>query len=275
MADKLGQQFKEHEAKWESALPSQVPVIMRLDGKAFHTFTRGFVKPFSSVLHNAMADTAAALCKEIQNARFAYTQSDEISILIYEQSDRSQPWFGNRIQKMCSVAGSLCANVFNDSLASQHLLAARDAMREGMTDAQVRGEYFDKFKVGRANFDVRVFSLPKEEVQDYFRWRQEDAVRNSVSMLAQAHFSHRKLHKKNRRDMLAMLQSKGISWKDLEDWKKSGSVIIKQWREKKGPNGEIVHRSFWDSIEVCPQFALNDDFILTHLTQEEKDGNGN
>jgi tRNA(His) 5'-end guanylyltransferase len=92
-------------------------------------------------------------------------------------------------------------------------------------------------------------------VADYFKWRQDDAIRNSISMLAQAHFSHRKLHKKNRRDMRDMLQSKGIKWEGLDDWKKNGSTIVKQWREKEGPNGEVVHRSYWASLTSCPNFT--------------------
>lgn len=245
MFDKLGSELKAIEKSFEVTLPVQTPVIMRLDGKAFHTFTRGFEKPFSADIHQAMVFAAAGLCKEIQNARFAYTQSDEISILIYESADRSQTWFGNRIQKMCSVAASFCANSFNDVL-------------------RIRG-----IDCPKANFDVRVFSLPKEKVAAYFQWRQEDAVRNSISMLAQAHFSHKKLHKKNRREMRAMLQSKGINWEDLEDWKRNGSTIVKMWREKEGPNGELVHRSYWDALDKCPNYEACNIFVPTQFGPPE------
>jgi tRNA(His) 5'-end guanylyltransferase len=247
MFDKLGTELKAIEKSFEATLPLQTPVIMRLDGKAFHTFTRPFkTEPFSDIIHNSMKEAAAVLCKEIQNARFAYTQSDEISILIFEPSDRSQTWFGNRIQKMCSVAASVCSNTFNRQITREIL----DCPGEGYPVTPFK----DSLPRNEACFDVRVFSLPKDKVAAYFQWRQEDAVRNSISMLAQAHFSHRKLHKKNRQEMRAMLQSKGIKWEDLEDWKKNGSTIVKQWREKEGPNGEIVHRSFWDSIDKSPNF---------------------
>lgn len=249
MFDKLGNELKAIEKSFESTLPLQTPVIMRLDGKAFHTFTRGFEKPFSHCIHNAMVEAASVLCKEIQNARFAYTQSDEISILIFEAADKSQTWFGNRVQKMCSVAASICSNVFNKKLKEEV-------------------ESYDAPAPQMAAFDVRVFSLPlDQQVQSYFQWRQEDAVRNSISMLAQAHFSHRKLHKKNRREMRSMLQSKGINWEDLRDWKKFGSVIVKQWREKEGPNGELVHRSFWGALENCPDFEKSE-FVAENLKQE-------
>ena len=224
--DKLGEELKAIEKANEGILPTQVPVIIRLDGKAFHTYTKKAEKPFSVPIHIGMIAAASALCKEIQNARFAYTQSDEISILIYEPADKSQCWFANKIQKMVSVASSICTTEFNDwNLA-----------------------------LGKAHFDARAFSIPKDRVADYFKWRQEDAIRNSISMLAQANFSHRKLHKKNRRDMQDMLQLKGIEWKDLDDWKKNGSAVVKQWREKEGPNGEKVQRSFWASLEKCPNF---------------------
>jgi tRNA(His) 5'-end guanylyltransferase len=260
MFDKLGSGLKELEKASESTLPLQTPVIMRLDGKAFHTLVKkaNVEKPFDTMLHIAMRDTAAALCKEIQNARFAYTQSDEISILIYESSEKSQTWFGNRVQKMVSVASSLATAVFNargNSLPGQFLKRADGSPVIAL-------------------FDARVFSVPKEQVSDYFQWRQEDCIRNSISMLAQAHFSHRKLHKKNRRDMLDMLQSKGIKWEELDDWKKRGSTIVKMWREKEGPNGEIVHRSYWDALELCEVFPpgfVQTDFTDKHLEQEKSD----
>lgn len=245
--NELSNIYKKIESQWDAKLPLQKPVIMRLDGKAFHTFTRSFEKPFSEAIHRAMTAAASILCKEIQCARFAYTQSDEISILIFEPTEKSQTWFGNRIQKMCSVAGSICSNAFNKQITAEI--------------SGIQSPLYD------ACFDVRILSVGPEDVQNYFIWRQEDAIRNSISMLAQAHFSHRKLHKKNRRDMLQMLQSKDIQWDELEDWKKYGSTVIRQWREKEGPNGEIVHRSYWGRLAKCPNFS-EEDFVDEHLRQE-------
>lgn len=247
MPDKLGEYFKVLEDEYETRLPTQTPVIMRLDGKAFHTYTRGFEKPFSDRIHEAMVEAAAVLCKEIQNARFAYTQSDEISILIYEPTDKAQTWFGNRVQKMCSVAGSVCSNIFNNKL--------REVAEADNKDLSL------------AAFDVRVFSCPKDKVEEYFHWRQQDAIRNSVSALAQAHFSHRKLNKKKRRDMLIMLEDNGIQWDNCEDWQKYGSTIVKMWREKKGPNGEVVHRSYWGKMDQCVKFFKIYECISTEFTE--------
>ena len=274
MFDKIGTEFKELEKAFQHTLPFHMPVIMRLDGKAFHTFTRPFKKPFSNIIHNAMVHTAAVLCKEIQNARFAYAQSDEISILIYEQADKSQTWFGNRIQKMVSVASSVASNAFNRQIA-------REILDRVDGDGFPIAPFKDSLPRNEAVFDARVFSIDPDQVAKYFQWRQEDAVRNSISMLAQAHFSHKKLHKKNRHDMIAMLQSKDIEWKSLENWKKYGSTIVKMWREKEGLSGVKVHRSYWDAKEKSPFFnncidfcpttdGLSDpDFIEKHLEQEK------
>jgi tRNA(His) 5'-end guanylyltransferase len=247
--DKLGEPFKKAESQFDVQLVNGSPVIIRVDGRAFHTYTRKFEKPFDLNLHEAMVDTAAALCKEMQNARFAYTQSDEISILLWEKTPESQPWFGNRVMKMASVSASVATNVFNRSIR-------RLAYEEDIPLPD------------NALFDSRVFNLIPEQVQGYFSWRQQDAVRNSVSMLAQAHFSSKKLHGKNRRDMLDMLKSKGVDWSILPDWQRKGSLVTKVWTEKQGPNGEIVHRSSWVEADHTPWFQYEDSFFEA-LSAEE------
>lgn len=249
MFDDMGTLYKNYEQEWELSLPTQVPVILRVDGRAFHTYTRGFKKPFDLGLHGAMVKVAEALCHDIQNARFAYTQSDEISVLIYEKTPESQPWFGNRIQKMCSIAGSIASAVFNEAIAEITIggKPARD----------------------KAYFDARVLSVPVDEVQGYFVWRQVDAIRNSTSGLAQANFSAKELHGKNRSSMLQMLADKGINWHELEDWQKSGSVVVKKWAERLGPKGEVVHRSYWAGEGAYPLFSDNPAFIEQMLAREE------
>jgi tRNA(His) guanylyltransferase len=247
--DTFGEPFKKAEAQFDTTLVPGSPVIIRVDGRAFHTYTQKFNKPFDYSLHEAMIATAATLCKEIQNARFAYTQSDEISFLLYEKTIEAQPWFGNRTIKMASVSASMATNSFNQKI--QEICSSEVV-----------------YYPSNALFDSRVFSLKPEQVQDYFFWRQQDAVRNSVSMLAQAHFSPKQLHGKNRQDMLNMLKSKGIEWSLIDNWKRVGSIVVKTWSEKEGPNGEIAHRSAWTEAEQCPWFQHADYFFDNLLAQE-------
>ena len=222
--DEFGDRMKQYERCQSTQLPERTPIIMRLDGRAFHTFTRKgrFSRPFDENLHRAMQMAAAALCSDIQNTRLAYTQSDEISILIYPKNTLSQPWLGNKVQKMVSVAAGVATAHFG--------VWIRNYIEDGQFPS----------------FDARVFTLPVSEIPNYFWWRQADAIRNSVSMLARHHFSHRELHKKNVSQMKQMLhEDKSISWDEQKGWAKQGSVIVKQpilgsersrWRSMDAPN---------------------------------------
>jgi len=191
-------------------LPHRIPHIIRLDGKTFHTYVKKVKceKPFDENLHNAMCQAAIALCEQITNARFAYIQSDEISILIHPKNTLSQPWMGNRLQKIASVSASIATAHFNFWMKN-HI------EHEGTL----------------AFFDSRAFILPQHEVHNYFWWRQSDAIRNSVSMLARHHFSHKKLYKKSRTDMLDMLNEIGVEHSKLPFWSQCGSGIKRDGEE--------------------------------------------
>lgn len=193
----LGNRMKEfYENRYRIKLTRKVPVVIRLDGKAFHTLTRGCTKPFDSHLVGSMLKTTEFLCKEIQGAKCAYVQSDEISILLSD-FDRieSESWFDYNLQKVVSVSAAMASVKFTDVFGRM------------------------------AFFDSRAFNIPREDVCNYFVWRQQDWIRNSVQMLAQAHFSHKELHCKNTSDMHEMLFQKGINWADLESVYKNGSFL--------------------------------------------------
>lgn len=228
MSDKtgLGDRMKRYERVTDHALPIKTPVIIRVDGKAFHTFTRGCEKPWDARLVNAMCAAASALCEGIDGARFAYLQSDEISVLVADWSSlQSQPWLGYRLQKLCSVASSIATAEFNASMPMVKL----------------------------ALFDARAFSVPHHEVVNYFIWRQQDATRNSISGLAQSHFSHRQLHGKNTKAMQEMLHAeRGINWNDLPAWQKRGYTVIKR------PCGD--DRTAW-ALEEPPIFSQERGYI--------------
>lgn len=193
--DSLGDRMKRnYEDRYRLSLTRRTPVIMRLDGKAFHTLTRGAEKPFDPRLSSAMHATAEKLLDEIQGAKCAYVQSDEISILITDFDKLStHAWFDYNVQKMVSVSAAVAAVEFTQ--------------RYGRT----------------AHFDSRVFNVPKEDVVNYFRWRYLDWLRNSIQMLAQSMFSHKELHAKNQAVLHEMCFQKGRNWNDLAPVWKNGA----------------------------------------------------
>lgn len=200
MKDSLGDRMKNnYENISRTKLMRRTPVIMRLDGKAFHTLTRECKKPFDDKFSMAMKETARAVLEEAQGSQFAYVQSDEISILFTDYATHeTQAWFDYNIQKMCSVAASIASVTFT-----------KEFMKTGY-------------------FDCRVFNIPREEVINYFIWRQQDWQRNSVQMLARSEYSQKELQHKTVPMMHDMLKEKGIDWFALnpEKWK-NGLVVTK------------------------------------------------
>jgi len=199
MNDSLGDRMKHnYEDRYRFFLTRRTPVILRLDGKAFHTLTKKCTKPFDHNFRACMVNSAKSVFQEIQGAKLAYVQSDEISILITDYDKiETQAWFDYNIQKMCSVSASIASSIFSEMFSNYGF------------------------------FDCRVFNIPKEEVCNYFIWRQKDWIRNSVSMLAQSHYSHKQLHKKSVSDMHEMLHQKGVNWTNLENGWKNGTFIKK------------------------------------------------
>lgn len=210
----MEKRFKDnYESRSRVYLYRRMPVIIRLDGKAFHTFTGGFDKPFDGYMMRAMQETAKYLCENIQGCVLAYTQSDEISLLLidYETLD-SDAWFDYRLDKLVSVSASLATLQFNRVFAE----LVRDDKK-----------YAKALAVG-ALFDARAFNLPKEEVTNYFYSRQADATRNSIQMVAQKYFSHAELMGKDTnmlQDML--LTQKDVNWNDFSIPEKRGTCCIR------------------------------------------------
>lgn len=247
--DALGDRMKKYEYITRTYLVPRMPVIIRLDGKAFHTFTRGFKRPFDEVLISTMQDTTKYLCENIQGCVLGYTQSDEITLVLVDYKKlNSCAWFDNNIQKMCSIAASMATFAFN-----RFFVANLNAFYEFNTDIDLteigyhitfseedNGKYYEAYKKAAekgAMFDARVFNIPKEEVCNCVLWRQNDATRNSVEMVAQAHFSHGVLQNKSQSQMQDMLMlEKGINWNDFPVHQKRGSCCIKvQGDEDKRP----------------------------------------
>ena len=224
--DDLGNRMKTfYEEILKTKLIRRTPVVIRIDGKAFHTFTRGFKRPFDDVLIKNMQETAKYLCENIQGCQLAYTQSDEISLLLIDyQRFETSAWFDYEIQKMCSISASMATVAFNKIF--------RDTVGELHIKGALEKEYsciLYKAAQKGAMFDSRVFNIPREEVTNYFYWRQLDASRNSIQMVGQANFSHRELQHKSCNDIQDILMiQKGINWNDFPTYQKRGSCVVKE-----------------------------------------------
>lgn len=232
--DDLGTRMKTYyEQIPKTKLMRRTPVIIRIDGKAFHTFTRGFRKPFDEILIKAMQETTKYLCENIQGCVLGYTQSDEITLVLVDyQRFETSAWFDYEIQKMCSIAASMATMAFNKfftkHVASFDLrLAYNDYGDDTEENRCLLHTYMKALEKG-AMFDARVFNIPKEEVTNCIYWRQLDATRNSIQMVGQANFSHKELQGKSCNMIQDMLMTqKGINWNDLPTHQKRGSCVIK------------------------------------------------
>lgn len=260
--DTLGDRMKEYENAYRFYLTKRTPVILRIDGRAFHSFTRGFDKPFDTIFVKAMQETAKALCKNISGCKLAYTQSDEISLLLVDYDTlETQPWFGNNLQKLCSVAASIATLEFNKSF-NQLIDYYWEQDLIGNVD---KGEkYFDtllKAAEKGATFDARAFILPKEEVCNYFIWRQKDAVRNSIQSSAQALYPQKELQGKNSNELLDMIvQKTGTHWQEISLEHQRGTCCIKEEYELDG-----TIRTHWIIDKEIPLFTRNREYIEEYI----------
>lgn len=244
----LGDRMKRAESTTKTQLLSRMPVILRIDGRAFHTFAKRITRfdtamkeldtPFSAAMHELMVQTTRELVDGIQNCILGYTQSDEISLLLRDwDTHETQQWFGGSHQKMVSVSASIATAAFNFHAANLGF------KQSSFTDA--------------AQFDSRAYNLPREEVTNYFIWRQQDASRNSVQMLGHHHFSQKQMHGKNNSHVQDMLMlEKGINWNDIPTWMKRGTCVAPDYFTA-GVDENIPiftqERDYIDRLLVTPQ----------------------
>lgn len=230
--DELGKRMKEfYEAVPKTRLVRRTPVAIRIDGKAFHTFTRGFEKPFDEVLGRAMRKTMQYLCENIQGCVLGYTQSDEITLILIDYKKlTSSAWFDYEVQKMCSIAASMATMAFNRFFAGEvktFTFNNGENYERGSKEA-ILCEVYRNAVNKSAMFDARVFNIPKEEVANLIYWRQLDATRNSIQMVGQANFSHKELQNKSCNVIQEMLfQERDINWNDFPTHLKRGSCCVK------------------------------------------------
>lgn len=211
--DSLGERMKRFEDVTRASLTPRMPAIVRLDGKAFHTFTRRCEKPFDEAFQRCMWDAALYVCERVQGCRLAYVQSDEISLLLIDYEDLfSQGWFDHDVRKIVSVSAGMAAAAF--------------------------GRYWGGTIDGELPvFDSRVWNVPREDVANYFVWRQQDAVRDSIQGLAQAHFSAKSMHGQSCSVLQERLfAEKGINWNDCRTVQKRGACLA--WLPSADPPAE-------------------------------------
>ena len=225
------------------------PVAIRIDGKAFHTFTRGFQKPFDEVLIKSMQETMKYLCENIQGCVLGYTQSDEITLILVDYKKlTSSAWFDYEVQKICSIAASMATMAFNKFFRDN----VGDYLYENYDD-QYLADYIKILQNAvdkGAMFDARCFNIPKEEVTNLVYWRQLDASRNSIQMVGQACFSHKELQNKSCNDIQDMLMiQKCINWNDLPTYQKRGSCCVKRefWVDKN--DGEEFSKEYQEALD--------------------------
>lgn len=263
--DALGTRMKEYEYKTRKYLERKQPVICRIDGKAFHSFTRGLKKPFDEIFVKSMQDTMKYLCDNIQGCVLGYCQSDEITLVLVDyQSEEACAWFDNNIQKITSVSASMATFAFNKAFkVNSETTLRRINNTFACTDEEFKyANTIEKCLSNGAMFDSRVFTLPKEEVVNCLIWRQQDAIRNSIQSVGQANFSHTELHGKNCSEINDMLWlKKDIDWNSYPIHLKRGSCCIKKpFVINEGTEQETT-RNKWVLDTEIPIFTHNKDYV--------------
>ena len=208
--DELGDKLKALEMKYAGEkLDENLPICIRIDGKSFHTFTKGLKRPYDERLSNAMIETMNFLMDK-SDARLGYTQSDEISLVLFKTASYQQGYFGSRVQKLTSILASMATAKFNDEVSK---------------NISEKKNYY-------AFFDCRAFNVPSlKEAAEVFMWRQEDAIKNAITMAASSEYSHKQLHKKSSREKIQLLIEKNVEWSSYPEFFKSGTFAIKRYQE--------------------------------------------
>lgn len=241
--------FKVAEGEHRSSLSRRYAII-RLDGKAFHSYTRGLDRPVDNQLVEAMNQTATFLCQEVSGAVLAYTQSDEISLILdtLDKNGNIDSWLGGGIQKITSITASMATAQFNK-----------------IRETQGFGEK-------TAYFDSRVMDFDTlNDVASYCNWRRNDAIKNSVSMAASVLFSEKELAGKNTKERMSMLFNTNNQWGKLPEGFRFGRFTHREYRQEwvtyvhsktKQENSVLVWRSHWvTSPATC---GFSEDLIAAH-----------
>lgn len=282
--DELGKRMKEfYEQVPKTRLVRRTPVAIRIDGKSFHTFTRGFARPFDDILIKSMQNTMKYLCENIQGCVLGYHQSDEITLILIDYKKlTSSAYFDYEVQKMCSITASMATMAFNKFFTQEverYDFEWKNSLTPQSVEIQLNHQkYLDTLRAAvekGAMFDARVFNIPKEEVTNLVYWRQLDAARNSVQMVGQSYFSHKQLQNKSCNQIQDMLMTeKGINWNNFPAYKKRGSCCIKSETTTTAfVDGETktVERPHWYIDLNIPQFKNEGREYIDRLIRVDDD----
>lgn len=258
-----------YEARTRLLLPRRTYTVVRVDGKAFHTYTRGCARPFDYDLMADMDETAKALCEQVQGCRLAYVQSDEITLVLTDfETETTDAWFDGNVQKITSISASIATAEFNRFRLLRQMY--RQVGENLLADLAAHQGLDTVLRAGAlAQFDSRVFTIPERE--EVLIWRQQDAVRNSISMAAQAKFSAAELHGKNTSQLQELLfERHALNWNDYPVGARRGRVVARrsvfkpvEFTDKR--TGELrttepVERSVW-TIEEPPIFTQDREYL--------------
>ena len=263
--DSLGDRMKEnYENRSKTYLTRRTPCIIRLDGKAFHSFTKGFNRPYDQILHKSMEATLKYLCENIQGCKLGYQQSDEITLILTDYDTlQTDAWFDYSVQKMCSIAASMATFSFNRALdkyvtewhksdlwVNHYFEESVSTYSTALTKCCEKGGLFD----------CRAFNVPESEIRSNFIWRQNDATRNAIQMLGQAHFSPKTLDGKSNNDIQDMLfLEKGINFNDMPTDFKRGVCCVR--KEVPCIDRLIGYKKEWVLDTEIPIFTQDPSYI--------------
>jgi len=225
----LGDRMKQYERTFQASALRRTPLVIRVDGRAFHTLTRKMRKPFDGNFITAMTVSAKYVAEQMQGFKAAYVQSDEATFLLTDyDAFETDGWFNYEIPKVISISAALMSVMFNTYTRGMPLSV----------------------------FDSRAFSVPLHDAVNCFLWRAKDWERNSLQMYARSKFSHNQLKFKNHAQIHEMLFSIGANWAtDLTDQEKNGTFLLKT---PKGicmdctikPTFESVNAAIWPLINI-------------------------
>lgn len=273
LVDRMRKQRTRYEEASKTYLMRGQPVIIRIDGNDFHTFTKGFKSPWDGRFHQVMNNTMVYLCENIQGCVLGYTQSDEISLLLcdYQKLD-TDAWFSYDVQKIVSVTASMATIIFNKFFTYEALelsTASSDEL-DGLSDDEINEFYaymdaFDNAVRKGVMFDSIAFNIPKEEVNNYFLWRQRDCERNSIQGLAQTLYSHKQIEGISNKDLQnKMFTDKGVNWNDCPTEQKRGVCCV---------YGKCTHD--WYTDYDIPIFSVRPDYINSRIIFDDSEGDEN
>lgn len=261
------ERMKGYEKSSSNYLVKKVPVIIRLDGRAFKTLTKDLHKPYDEVILSCMQDTMKYLCENIQGCVFGYTQSDEITLVLtdYENLD-SCAWFDYNAQKLASVSASMATYTFIMAfIKSICYFNDKDTSYAEILSSTIRKNI---------SFDARAFNVPKEDVINSIIWRQQDCINNSIISIGRTHYSHDELVGKSQKNILHMLEDKYVYWEDYSNAIKYGVCCYKNGKKTEDgylrrvfEDGSFVYKDNWVGKEK-PKWVV--DFINVPDFSENK-----